>query len=149
MTTPNFLKSASEKDKNKGTKKSQKMKGHKRVEMRKGEGGEREDQEIPLPSWIPGLSGATFEIEEHLTAGLRMQRQNADPLVGLPDESGRRNYIAASDMELDPNMPEFRKWDTLKKPNSSFLEYSMFVRGFVFDEVMSIEHPASNGNIPY
>jgi hypothetical protein len=78
-----------------------------------------------------------------------MERQNADALVGLPDESGRRNYTAAGDKELDLAKLEFRKWSTLKKPDSTYPEYSMFVRGFVLDEVATVEHLAANGNIPY
>jgi len=88
-------------------------------------------------------------MEERLTAGLRMKRRNADDLVGLPDESGRRNYTAAGDKELDLDKLEFRKWSTLKKPNLTYPEYSMFVRGFVLDEVATVEHLAANGNKPY
>jgi hypothetical protein len=110
---------------------------------------EEYDQEIPLPSWIPSLSGAAFEMEEHPIAGLRMERQNADPLVGMPDEPGHRTYSAAGDRGLDLKKLKFVKWETLKAPDSSYSEYSMFVRGFVLDEVSTLEHLASNGNIPY
>ncbi|KAE9373669.1 HET-domain-containing protein [Stipitochalara longipes BDJ] len=147
---PNFLKPAKEKEskreKQKG-KKYQKWEPHKELESQDGGGEEEKDREILLPSWIPGLSGAAFEMEEHPTAGLHMERQNADPLVGLSDGSGRRNYAAAGDTELDKF--EFKKWDTLRKPNSSYPEYSMFVRGFVLDEVATVEHLAANGNIPF
>jgi Heterokaryon incompatibility protein (HET) len=148
---PSFLKPAREKDKEYEVEKWKKhyKTEHKKAETRKGEEEEEKDQEIPLPSWIPGLSGAAFEMEEHPTAGLRMERQNADPLVGLPDETGRRNYTAAGDLELDIDKLEFRKWTTLKKPNSSYPEYSMFVRGFILDQVATVEHLAANGNIPY
>jgi hypothetical protein len=168
---PNFLKPAREKDKEYEMEKWKKhhKTEHKKVETRKvetrkvetrkvetrkvetrkGEEEEEKDQEIPLPSWIPGLSGAAFEMEEHPTAGLRMERQNADALVGLPDEAGRRNYTAAGDLDLDLDKLEFRKWTTLKKPNSSYPEYSMFVRGFILDQVATVEHLAANGNIPY
>jgi hypothetical protein len=153
---PSFLNPTSEKDekmekgKGKGKwKKTHKTEEHKKVEAKKKEEEKDKDQEIPLPSWIPGLSGAAFEMEEHPTAGLRMERQNADPLVGLPDESGHRNYTAAGDMELDIDKLEFRKWNTLKKPNSSYPEFSMFVRGFILDEVSTVEQLAANGNIPY
>ncbi|KAH8767748.1 hypothetical protein F5882DRAFT_521848 [Hyaloscypha sp. PMI_1271] len=84
-----------------------------------------------------------------------MERRNADALVGLPDESGRRTYTAAGDKELDLDKLEFRKWSTLKKLNSTYPEHSMFVRGFVLDEVatvdrlLTVEHLAANGNKPY
>jgi len=149
---PDFLKPAREKvnkfDKGKW-KKRQQSEENEQAEGQNDEEAEQKDQEIPLPSWIPGLSGAAFEMEEHPTAGLRMERQNADPLVGLPDESGRRNYTAAGDTQLDLEKLEFRKWDTLKKPNSTYPQYSMFVRGFVLDEVGTVEHLAARGNIPY
>jgi hypothetical protein len=149
---PDFLKPAREKinksDKGKWKKRQQSEK-HEEAEGQNDEEEEQKDQEIPLPSWIPGLSGAAFEMEEHPTAGLRMERQNADPLVGLPDESGRRNYTAAGDTQLDLEKLEFRKWDSLRKPNSTYPEYSMFVRGFVLDEVATVEHLAARGNIPY
>ncbi|PMD58677.1 HET-domain-containing protein [Hyaloscypha bicolor E] len=147
---PDFLKPARDKKHEKEKGKSHlKKEEHKKLEARKGEEVEEKDREIPLPSWIPGLSGAAFEMEEHPTVGLRMERQNADALVGLPDESGRRTYTAAGEKELDLDKLEFRKWSTLKKPNSTYPEYSMFVRGFVLDEVATVEHLAANGNIPY
>jgi hypothetical protein len=95
------------------------------------------------------MSGAAFEMEEHPTAGLRMERQNADPLVRMPEESRHRNYSAAGDTKLDTKSLEFMKWETLKKPNARYPEYSMFVLGFVLDKVSTVDHLASNGNIPY
>ncbi|KAH8790720.1 hypothetical protein BGZ57DRAFT_962210 [Hyaloscypha finlandica] len=145
-----FLKPARDKKHEKEKGKSYlKKEEHKKLETRMGEEVEEKDREILLPSWIPGLSGAAFEMEEHPAAGLRMERRNADTLVGLPDESGRRTYTAAGDKELDLDKLEFRKWPTLKKPGSTYPEYSMFVRGFVLDEVATVEHLAANGNIPY
>jgi hypothetical protein len=148
---PDFLKPAREKVNKyqKGNRKKLQQSEEREKAEDQNDEEEQKDQEIPLPSWIPGLSGAAFEMEEHPTAGLRMERQNADPLVGLPDESGRRNYTAAGDSQLDLEKLEFRKWDTLRKPNSSYPEYSMFVRGFVLDEVGTVEHLAARGNIPY
>jgi hypothetical protein len=115
-----------------------------------GEKYER-DQDImlPLPSWISSLSGAAFEIEEHPTAGLRMERQNADSLVGMPDESGYRNYNAAGSKQLNPQKLRFLKWDRLRKPGATCPEYSLFVCGFIVDVVLKLENPAANGTIPY
>jgi hypothetical protein len=150
---PDFLNPAftpmDEKPRKKIKDKKKEEQEEKRLEAEKKKMEEEKDQETPLPSWIPSLSRAAFEMEEHPTVGLRMERQNADPLVGLPDDSGRRNYTAAGDRELDVEALKFIKWDTLRKPNSSYPDYSMFVRGFIFDEVSTVEHLAANGNIPY
>jgi hypothetical protein len=68
---PDFLKPARDKKHEKEKGKSHlKKEEHKKLESRKGQEVEEKDREIPLPSWIPGLSGAAFEMEEHLTAGL-------------------------------------------------------------------------------
>ncbi|KAF2704190.1 HET-domain-containing protein, partial [Pleomassaria siparia CBS 279.74] len=107
------------------------------------------DQEIPLPSWIPALSGAAFQMAEHPTLGLRMERQNADPLVGLPDQSGHRTYSAAGDRALNLETVKFRKWKFFENPKSHYPVYSMWVSGFVLDEVSTVEHLAQNGNFPY
>jgi hypothetical protein len=66
-----------------------------------------------------------MEVEEHPTTGLRMERRNADALVGLPDEYGRRNYTAAGDKELDLDKLEFRKWVNPQKAefNISRVQY--------------------------
>lgn len=109
---------------------------------------EEEDPEVPLPSWIPHLSGAAFEMEEHPVAGLRMERQNADTLVGLPG-SGQTNYSAAGDKAVNLDKLKFVKWDTLKDPEAHYPDYSMFVEGFILDEVVSVEQIASNGNLPF
>jgi hypothetical protein len=106
------------------------------------------DEEVPLPSWIPSLSSAAFEMEEHPIAGLRMERQNADPLVGLPG-SDQRNYSAAGTKVLDVDKLKFMKWTTLKKPEAHYPDYSLFVEGFILDEVATVYQIASNGNMPY
>jgi hypothetical protein len=116
---------------------------------KKGKKEYKGDQEIPLPSWIPGLSGAAFQMVEHPTLGLRMERQNADPLVGLPDQSGHRTYSAAGDRALNPETVKFRKWKFFENPKSHYPVYSMWVPGFVLDEVSTVEHLAQNGNFPY
>lgn len=122
----------------------------------KGENdGEQEknddDEEVPLPSWIPSLSGAAFEMEEHPTIGFRMERQNADPLVGLPESGQTRNYSAAGTKTLDVKKFRFLKWTAPQhqKEGSHYPEYGMFVQGFVLDEVSAVEQIASNGNMPY
>jgi hypothetical protein len=109
-----------------------------------------DDEEIPLPSWIPSLSSAAFEMEEHPRLGLRMERQTADPLVGLPGPGQRRNYSAAGTTSVEnKGKMRFKKWDSLKKPGAYYPDYSLFVKGFILDEVATVEQIASNGNIPF
>jgi hypothetical protein len=89
-----------------------------------------------------------MEMEEHPTAGLRMERQNADPLVGMPG-FGHGNYSAAETRKVDLRKLKFVKWTHLKKEGATYPEYSMFVQGFILDEVFRVEQIAANGNIPY
>jgi hypothetical protein len=121
----------------------------KRLEAEKKRMEDEKDEETPLPSWIPSLSRAAFEMEEHPTAGLRMERQNADPLVAPKEDSGRTNYTAAGYRGLNLKDLNFVKWDTLRNANSSYPDFSMFVKGFIVDIVATVDHIASNGNIPY
>jgi hypothetical protein len=111
-----------------------------------GAGGEVHS-EIPLPSWISCLVGGPFEMEEHPTAGLRMARQNVDPLVGLPGNHAG-NYTAAGTKVLNLGKLEFIKWGVFEEGDAWSSNYSMFVEGFVLDEVSTVEQIASNGNIP-
>ncbi|MCJ1398968.1 hypothetical protein MMC11_002170 [Xylographa trunciseda] len=99
------------------------------------------DQEIPLPSWIPDLRRAAYTMTEHpnTTIGLRMERKNADPLVGLPT-SGERNYSAAGTRVITRSKLNFKERESY---------YSMFVEGFILDKVGRIEEPSRLGNIPW
>ena len=67
-----------------------------------------DDQEVRLPSWIPRLSSAPFEM--YYQAGVPIQklgRKNADPLVALPGQS--MNYDAAQSTVLDEKSLQFKK----------------------------------------
>ena len=60
------------------------------------------EEEIPMLSWIPNLNGAAFAMKEHFIAGqpvLRMERQNADHLVGMPGSD--QFYRAAGSLGVD------------------------------------------------
>jgi hypothetical protein len=96
---------------------------------------------IPLPSWIPQLSGASYAM--YSQAGvhtLKMGRKNADTLVGLPS-SVQRNYNAAEIRGIDLNTLKFRK--RMKKKH-----YSMYVKGFVLDTVAEVLPSSQGGAIP-
>ena len=66
------------------------------------------DEEVRLPSWIPRLSSAPFEMYHQ--AGVPIQklgRKNADPLVAPPGQS--INYDAAQSTALDEKALRFKK----------------------------------------
>lgn len=94
---------------------------------------------MALPSWIPDLDGAAFAMYEHPTAGQRMHRKNADPLVGMPS-SGQRVYQAAGSRAIDLKTLKFKKRETF---------YSMFVKGFVLDKVGNPGEASRGGMIPH
>jgi hypothetical protein len=94
-------------------------------------------QLFPLPSWIPDIGGAAFVMQQHpnAAAGQRMDRSNADPLVGMP---GDRSYWAAGTKPISI--------DKLKWVNRGRY-YSMFVEGFVFDKIAQQEEVSRQGLI--
>ena len=94
-------------------------------------------QLFPLPSWIPDISGAAFVMQQHANAaaGKRMDRSNADPLVGMP---GDRSYSAAG---TKPISIEKLRWVNRGR------HYSMFVEGFVFDKIAEQEEVSRQGLI--
>jgi hypothetical protein len=62
---------------------------------------EQKPDEVPLPSWIPRLSKASYGMDRGPGIdGLRMGRKNADSLVGQPNLT-HRNYNAAETKSLD------------------------------------------------
>ena len=70
---------------------------------------EQKPPELPLPSWIPRLSKASYGMDRGPGIdGLRMGRKNADSLVGLPNLT-HRNYNAAETKSLDKKVFRFRK----------------------------------------
>ncbi|KAF2498702.1 hypothetical protein BU16DRAFT_579783 [Lophium mytilinum] len=81
--------------------------------------GKVEDDQA-MPSWIPKLFGAAYAMYTHPNGELKMGRQNADPLVGLPSLS-HRNYSAAENREVDLDVLRFRKREG---------HFSMYVLGF-------------------
>jgi Heterokaryon incompatibility protein (HET) len=86
-------------------------------------------KEPDLPSWIPKLSSAPFELVDKV-----YKRVEADPLVGSPG-IGRKNYNASG------------KWKSIWRFKEDFSR-SLFVRGFVLDTVKVKSETAQQGNIP-
>ncbi|KAI9648947.1 hypothetical protein NHQ30_001513 [Ciborinia camelliae] len=93
------------------------------------------------PSWIPGLSKKNFAVDGAASViGRRMRRINADPLVGLPgvDEkkysaAGSRSFARKIQFESGGRDVDFE---------------SVFVEGFILDEVNNLCERSSGGNIP-
>ena len=96
------------------------------------------EDSIKRPSWMPSLAGAAHAMFEHANGEMKMRRINADPLVGLP-QYVQRNYNAAGTRPLDMMSLRFKKRNE---------HYSMFVYGFVCDEVQEVKMPSQSGNIP-
>ena len=90
-----------------------------------------------LPSWIRSVKDAAFEVNTS-PAGQKIGRVSADALVGLPT-FGQRNYSAAETKKLD-----LKKFRFAKRSR----HYSIFVEGFVYDEIGSVQEIARDGNLP-
>ena len=90
-----------------------------------------------LPTWIRSVKDAAFEVYTS-PSGQKIGRISADALVGLPT-FGQRNYSAAETKRLDLKKLRFAKRSS---------HYSMFVEGFIYDEIGRIEEIARDGNLP-
>lgn len=102
-----------------------------------------EDEHMPLPSWIPQLSGAPFAMYSQAgIPGLKMGRKNADPLVGLPSLT-HRNYNAAETKKIDMKTFRFRK-----RTGDGLHHFSMYINGFVFDTIDGVQNSSQGGAIP-
>ncbi|KAK3364667.1 heterokaryon incompatibility protein-domain-containing protein [Lasiosphaeria hispida] len=94
-----------------------------------------------LPSWVARASQAPFSLYHH--PGMHINktgRSNADPLVGQPQD-GHRNYSAAQTNPVDLKTLKFRK-------RQKCGHYSLYVRGFILDEVETVLDASQGGNIP-
>ncbi|KAG8161871.1 hypothetical protein KVR01_008858 [Diaporthe batatas] len=111
------------------------------------ENKEQDEQEtdIPLPSWISRISGASFALYRHpgMHKTERIGRMNADPLVGLPQD-GHKNYSAAQDTKVDYDSD--RRLRFRKRPVSNHC--SLFTEGFILTEIATVAEPARLGAIP-
>jgi hypothetical protein len=102
-----------------------------------------EDHYMPLPSWIPQLSGAPFAMYSQAgIPGLKMGRKNADPLVGLPSLT-HRNYNAAETKKIDMKTFRFRK-----RASHGLNHFSLYIKGFEFDTIDKVQNSSQGGAIP-
>lgn len=97
------------------------------------------DDEVEMPSWIPDLGRAPFGMNEHPRAGLRMERMNANPLVGIPG-SNDIPYRAAGTRAVNMKILKF-----IPRPE----HFSMIVQGFGLDTIETLYEPSRLGNIPH
>ncbi|KAK8133188.1 hypothetical protein PG999_001361 [Apiospora kogelbergensis] len=94
-----------------------------------------------LPSWVARASRAPFILDSHPGMSIKkVGRANADPLVGPPTD-GHRNYNAAQTRPVNLEVLKFRRRPELG-------HYSMYVQGFVIDEVVEVKDASSAGDIP-
>jgi hypothetical protein len=115
------------------------LKGPRRPKPKRG--NVEMELDIDLPSWIPRAKNAPFEIYRH--PGIQIKktgRANADPLVGWPQD-GHRNYSAAQTETVKLECLKFRK-----RPHMG--HYSLYVAGFVLDEVDEVRDASQGGSIP-
>ena len=99
----------------------------------------RPDDEVEMPSWISGLSRAPFGMNEHLRAGLRMERMNANPLVGTPG-SNEIPYRAAETREINKEVLKFIQRSQ---------HYSILVHEFALDVIQTMHELSRLGSIPH
>jgi hypothetical protein len=115
-----------------------KLKQDERKKRKESNGINKNQETEKMPSWIPKLAGAAYAMYIHPNSEVKMGRQNADPLVGLPSLS-RRNYSAAGTRTVNLKELKFKKREAY---------YSMYVSGFVFDKVAIVEVASQAGNVP-
>ncbi|KAI0112457.1 heterokaryon incompatibility protein-domain-containing protein [Nemania sp. FL0031] len=99
-----------------------------------------EEDDIPRPSWVVSAKSAPFDMYHHAGSVEKTGRINADSLVG-PPQDGHRNYSAAQAHHMNIKDVKFRKrlWHN---------HYSLYVKGFLFDEVKEVRDASQHGFIP-
>ncbi|KAK7749917.1 hypothetical protein SLS53_000499 [Cytospora paraplurivora] len=115
------------------------------------DGQDDPDQDIELPSWVSRISGASFALYRlpGMKQGGRIGRQNADALVGSPQE-GYRNYSAAQNTKVDIRPHQGLRFRKRPGPrhNPTSGHYSLYTEGFILTEVDVVAEPARLGGIP-
>ncbi|KAI1742244.1 HET-domain-containing protein [Xylaria scruposa] len=96
--------------------------------------------DIQRPSWVASARSAPFGLFYHPGSVEKTGRINADPLVGTPQD-GYRNYSAAQAQY--PNLKTMKFCKRLACDH-----YSLYVKGFIFDEVDEVRDASQNGFIP-
>ncbi|KAF2466544.1 HET-domain-containing protein [Lindgomyces ingoldianus] len=92
---------------------------------------------VEFPSWISTLANATYKLVDQNALGQRLVRRNPDSLVGNPDSA---TYNASRNIGPPKSVMVFPYWKSVDR--------SMFLRGFVLDEVRNSTYPSQLGHIP-
>lgn len=98
----------------------------------------------PLPTWVSSLSGAAHVmLPQAGSHELKMNRKNADPLVGQPpsNQALERNYNAAETKGVDRKSLRFKR-------RSDTGQWSLHVKGFKLDYVAETKDASQSGGIP-
>lgn len=108
--------------------------------------------DMELPSWVSRISGASFALFRlpGMNEGTRIGRQNADSLVGAP-EDGYKTYSTAQNTKVDYKTLSFRKRPPIPEKGKIPARkghHSLFTEGFVLGEVQKVMEPARLGAIP-
>ncbi|RAR10684.1 HET-domain-containing protein [Stemphylium lycopersici] len=100
--------------------------------------------DLDLPSWVCRAKKAPFELYAHPGMNIKKTgRANANPLVGEPKD-GHRNYSAAQTKGVTLGSSDGLKFR--KRPCAG--HYSLYVKGFIIDEVEAVAEASQGGNIP-
>jgi hypothetical protein len=97
-----------------------------------------EEEDRSMPSWVPSRSRAAYELYTHATFERKMDRKNADALVGFPAPIPR-TYGAAGTLALRPKKIRFKTRNSYD---------SMYVSGFILDRVEKTFGKSESGHIP-
>lgn len=93
--------------------------------------------EEDVPSWICTMASSPHRLVEKDLVGKRLVRRNADSLVGMP---GAPRYNASNKAGPTNGSQAFKFHESVSR--------SMFVEGFILDEIDKMELPSQLGNIP-
>lgn len=105
-------------------------------------------KDMVLPSWVSKISGASFALYRSpgMNDGTKIGRQNADSLVG-PPQDGHKTYSAAQNTKVDYSRLKFRKRPGLRGSTQQGY-HSLYTNGFILAKVEAITEPSRRGGIP-
>lgn len=104
--------------------------------------------EKALPSWIPSISNAAFDIRRapHAPGNTQMKRKNADPLVGQMTYR-TPYYNACKTLEPNSTFAKRSEW-SFGNMGMGESERSLFVTGYVLDKIGEVKDASQNGHVP-
>lgn len=105
-------------------------------------------KDMGLPSWVSRISDASFALFRlpGMNEGTAIGRQNADSLVGAPQDE-YKTYSAAQNTKVDYKTLSFRRRPG-RSDSPGTGHYSLYTEGFVLAKVEAVAVPARLGAIP-